>query len=240
MGITKVLMNVYKNIIHHITIKEHSSSISRVPIKTPNSLLHLIPKPIGQPTLRALSTTSSPHQQLTHVNHEGKARMVDVSEKTVTTRMATAAAKVKVGPEISRLIQENALKKGDVLTIAEIAGIVGAKKTSQLIPLCHNIPLNSVSVTARLHEKSQEVVINATVQCDGKTGVEMEALTAVCLAALTVYDMCKAVSKSIVITDVHLLSKSGGRSGDFVKEEITVRDYNRLPNGRLQPYVGPV
>lgn len=203
-------------------------------------LLHLFPRTNGISTVRAFGTDPSSPPELTHVDQEGKATMVNVSDKAVTTRIAEATAKVKVGPEISRLIKENSLKKGDVLSVAELAGIIGAKKTSHLIPLCHNIPLSSVRVTTQLNEKAQEVVISATVQCEGKTGVEMEALTAVSVAALTVYDMCKAVSKSIVITDIHLLSKSGGRSGDFVKEEIKVRDYNRAPADRLQPFLGPM
>ncbi|XP_018576118.1 molybdenum cofactor biosynthesis protein 1 isoform X2 [Anoplophora glabripennis] len=222
--------------------KQHAESPpqlkSPISININTPLLHLIPKVNIQTAIRTFATDPKPI--LTHVDQHGKARMVNVSDKSVTTRTAKATAKVKVGPEISHLIKENALKKGDVLSIAELAGIIGAKKTSALIPLCHNIPLNSVRVTAELDSKTQEVIIYAAVQCEGKTGVEMEALTAVSVAALTVYDMCKAVSKTIVITDIHLLSKSGGRSGDYVNEEIVVRDYNRSPDGRLLPYVGPM
>ncbi|KAJ8965405.1 hypothetical protein NQ314_004157 [Rhamnusium bicolor] len=206
-----------------------------------STLLHLVPMNKLQNTIRAFSTDPATPPELSHVDQEGKVRMVDVSDKEVTVRIARAVAKVKVGSEITKLIHENAMKKGEVLSIAEIAGIIGAKKTSELIPLCHNISLSSVKVTAELNNKGKEVLIYATVQCDGKTGVEMEALTAVSVAALTVYDMCKAVSRSIIITDIHLLSKSGGRSGDFVKEEIKVRDYNRRPDYQpLQPFVGPM
>ncbi|KAF7281999.1 hypothetical protein GWI33_003664 [Rhynchophorus ferrugineus] len=128
--------------------------------------------------------------------------------------------------------------KGDVLSIAQISGILGAKKTSEIIPLCHNISLTKVNVTAALDVDNETVNIFSEIQCEGRTGVEMEALTAVSVAALTIYDMCKAVSKDITITDICLLSKSGGKSGDYEKEEIKLRDYDLRPITRLTPYVG--
>lgn len=140
--------------------------------------------------------------------------MVDVTAKAPSDRMALATASVYVGPKISKLINENSLKKGDVLTIAQLAGIVAAKKTSDLIPLCHNIPLSSVGIQCKLDLKNHSVEIISQVRCLGKTGVEMEALTGVAVAALTVYDMCKAVSHSIVVKNIRLLEKTGGKN-DF-------------------------
>lgn len=142
--------------------------------------------------------------------------MVNVSDKSVTQRVATAQAKITVGPRIYGLIKENQLKKGDVLSVSQLAGIMAAKKTAELIPLCHNICLSAVKVDVRLGALAKaEVLIEATVHCDGKTGVEMEALTACSVAALTVYDMCKAVSHDMTIGDIKLVAKSGGKSGDF-------------------------
>lgn len=185
-------------------------------------------------------STNPTKSELTHVDKDGKITMVDIQHKDTTFRTATATGVVKVGPTISKLIHENSIKKGDVLTVAEVAGILGAKKTSELIPLCHNIPLSSIKVTVSLNEKN-EVIVQASIQCSGKTGVEMEALTAVSIASLTVYDMCKAISKDIVITDVQLVSKSGGKSDDYFKEEITLKDFDRKPTwGRFSPFVGPV
>ncbi|XP_068149510.1 molybdenum cofactor biosynthesis protein 1 isoform X1 [Drosophila tropicalis] len=149
--------------------------------------------------------------QLSHVNAQGKAQMVDVAEKSISTRMAQAEAYVVVGEQLTELIAANQLAKGDVLTIAQLAGIMGTKLTSQLIPLCHNIAISSVKVEAKLLEREQCVHLKSTVRCRGQTGVEMEALTAVSIAALTVYDMCKAVSHDICISQVRLLSKSGGK-----------------------------
>lgn len=190
-------------------------------------------------TCRCYSTHSST-TDLTHVDRDGKIKMVDVDHKDITVRTASARAVVQVGPSISRLIHENSLKKGNVLTVAEVAGILGAKKTSELIPLCHNIPLSNIKVTVFLNEK-HEVIVQALIECSGKTGVEMEALTAVSIAALTVYDMCKAVSKDIAISDIQLVSKSGGQSGDYVKEEIVLKDFERKPTwGRFSPFVGSV
>ncbi|CAG9855624.1 unnamed protein product [Phyllotreta striolata] len=142
--------------------------------------------------------------------------MVDVTGKSPTVREAVATASVKVGRQLAELIQSNGgTKKGDVLKVAEIAGVAAAKRTSELIPLCHNIPLTAVAVSCRVDEPREAVEIRASVRCEGKTGVEMEALTAASVAALTVYDMCKAVDKGIVIAEVRLVRKSGGKSGEF-------------------------
>ncbi|XP_063241465.1 molybdenum cofactor biosynthesis protein 1 isoform X2 [Bacillus rossius redtenbacheri] len=156
---------------------------------------------------------------LTHVDDTGRARMVDVGDKAVTRRAARARAVVLVGGAVGQLIARDAMQKGDVLLVARLAGIVAAKRTAELVPLCHHVPLSSVSVDARLRADQAAVVITSEVRCEARTGVEMEALTAVAVAALTVYDMCKAASHGIVITDVCLLSKSGGRSGTFQRDE---------------------
>lgn len=151
-----------------------------------------------------------------HFNEEGRARMVDVGDKAVTKRTAVAAGRVLVNEECFGLIKSGGLKKGDVLGTAQIAGIMGAKKTSEVIPMCHPIMINGVNITFNLNEADLAVEIRGEVKCSGVTGVEMEALTAVSIAALTVYDMCKAVQKDMVIDQIHLVSKSGGKSGDFV------------------------
>lgn len=140
--------------------------------------------------------------------------MVNVIDKVESKRIAISRGHVNVGPEIAKLIAGNLMKKGDVLTIAQIAGIMAAKNTSNLIPLTHNIPLSSVKVDVKLNEEQHRVEIQATVECFGKTGVEIEALTAVSVASLTIYDMCKAVSHDITISDIQLLEKRGGKS-DF-------------------------
>ena len=151
----------------------------------------------------------------THFNGEGRARMVNVGEKDETQRTATAAATVQVSPETFALIRTGGMKKGDVLTVAQIAGIMGAKRTPDLIPMCHPVLLTGTDLSLFLEEETHTVEIRATVSCCGKTGVEMEALTAATVAALTVYDMCKAVQRDIAITDIRLLSKSGGVHGDY-------------------------
>lgn len=155
----------------------------------------------------------------THFNEQGRAKMVDVGEKPVTQRRAVAAGRVLVNENTFRLIQSGGMKKGDVLTVAQIAGVMGAKRTPDLIPMCHPILMDSINLELHLDEARCSVEITATVTCDGKTGVEMEALTAVTTAALTVYDMCKAVQKDMTITDIRLLSKSGGIHGDFCRQE---------------------
>ncbi|MBQ3078284.1 MAG: cyclic pyranopterin monophosphate synthase MoaC [Clostridia bacterium] len=155
----------------------------------------------------------------THFNDQGRARMVDVGEKAPSRRTAVAAARVLVNEHTFALIESGGMKKGDVLTVAQIAGVMGAKRTPDLIPMCHPILMDGIDLALSLDPERRSVEIRATVSCDGRTGVEMEALTAVSVAALTVYDMCKAVQKDMVITDVRLLHKSGGVHGDFNREE---------------------
>ena len=144
--------------------------------------------------------------------------MVNVGEKPESCRHAVASARVLVSPETFGLIASGGMKKGDVLTVAQIAGVMGAKRTPDLIPMCHPIPLSGIDLTLTLNEDACSVDIRAEVFCSGKTGVEMEALTAAATAALTVYDMCKAVQKDMVITDVMLQEKFGGVHGDFIRE----------------------
>ena len=152
---------------------------------------------------------------LTHFDERGNARMVDVGAKDVTERVATAKASVIMKPATLKLIRDNKASKGDVLTVAQLAGIMAAKKTPDLIPLCHPLALNSVDVKLTLDAKRNAVDIEATCKLKGRTGVEMEALTAASVAALTVYDMCKSVDRGMVISDVRLLHKSGGKSGTY-------------------------
>jgi len=153
--------------------------------------------------------------KLTHFDAAGNAQMVDVSDKDVTERTATAGATVTMQPETLALIQEGRAKKGDVLGTARLAGIMAAKKTADLIPLCHPLALSSVTVDLVCDPDRNAVDISATCKLKGRTGVEMEALTAASVAALTVYDMCKAVDRGMVISAVKLLHKAGGKSGDF-------------------------
>ena len=145
--------------------------------------------------------------------------MVDVEPKGITRRTATAAGRVLVSPGTFALIRSGGMKKGDVLTVAQVAGIMGAKRAPELIPMCHPILMDGIDLSLRLDEARCSVEIEATVSCDGRTGVEMEALSAVSAAALTVYDMCKAVQKDMVITDIRLLRKTGGAHGDYIREE---------------------
>jgi len=152
---------------------------------------------------------------LTHFDGKGDAHMVDVSEKAVTTRVAIAAGRVKMSRETLEIITEGRAKKGDVLGVARLAGIMGAKKTSELIPLCHPLPVTKVAVELSSDSDLPGIMIEATVKTTGQTGVEMEALTAVTTAALTLYDMVKAVDKSMVISDVRLILKEGGKSGRY-------------------------
>ena len=157
----------------------------------------------------------------THFNNEGRARMVDVGEKPPTRRTAVAGARVLVSRETFDLIRSGGMKKGDVLTVAQIAGVMGAKRTPELIPMCHPVLVDGIDLDLSLDERRCSVEIRASVSCDGRTGVEMEALTAASVAALTVYDMCKAVQKDMVITDIRLIDKTGGVHGDFHREAET-------------------
>ena len=156
--------------------------------------------------------------RLTHFDAEGNARMVDVSDKAETERVAIAKGAVLMAPATLALIKAGGVKKGDVLSVAQLAGIMGAKRTPDLIPLCHPLALSSVTVELSLNEARAAVEISATCKLKGRTGVEMEALTAVSVAALTVYDMVKAVDKAMTITEIRLTHKSGGKSGSFEAE----------------------
>ena len=158
-------------------------------------------------------------EDFTHFNEQGRAKMVDVGEKPVSERTATAAARVLVNERTFELIKTGGMKKGDVLTVAQIAGVMGAKRTPDLIPMCHPILIDGINLRLTLDDERKSIEIEASVSCGGKTGVEMEALTAVSTAALTVYDMCKAVQKDMVITDIRLLKKAGGVHGDFERGE---------------------
>ena len=153
--------------------------------------------------------------EFTHFDARGNARMVDVTEKDATARTATAKARVSMAEATATLIREGGVKKGDVLSVARLAGIMGAKRTPDLIPLCHPLSLSSVEVDLALADDGPAVEIAATCKIAGKTGVEMEALTACSVAALTVYDMCKAVDKAMIVTDLRVTHKSGGKSGTY-------------------------
>ena len=153
--------------------------------------------------------------KFTHFDEQGKAAMVDISDKEITERTATAAGSVFMQAETIRMIVEGGVKKGDVLSVARLAGIMGAKRTADLIPLCHPLALNSIKVDLTIDQDRNAIDISATAKLKGRTGVEMEALTAVSVAALTVYDMCKAVDRGMRIADIRLLHKAGGKSGEF-------------------------
>lgn len=157
--------------------------------------------------------------ELSHVDEYGHARMVDVGEKPDSVREARARGSVVMRPDTLALVQRNAIQKGDVLGVAKIAGIMAAKRTSELIPLCHPLPVTSIDLTFDLDATEGRVEIESRVRVTGKTGVEMEALTAVAAAALTIYDMCKAVDRDMIITNVRLMEKRGGRSGTFLRSE---------------------
>ena len=154
--------------------------------------------------------------ELTHLDAKGKVKMVDVGAKPDSVRTAVAQGEVKMKPETLKLISEGASKKGDVLTVAKIAGIQGAKRTSELIPLCHSLGLSHIEVELELDETIPGVRITATAKVNGKTGVEMETLTAMSVAALTIYDMAKAVEKTMVIQKIRLIDKHGGQAGDVI------------------------
>ncbi|MCR4301908.1 MAG: cyclic pyranopterin monophosphate synthase MoaC [Sulfuricaulis sp.] len=153
--------------------------------------------------------------KLTHLNDSGAARMVDVGAKDVSAREAVAEGLIRMQPETLRLIVEGGHQKGDVLAVARVAGIMAAKKTAELIPLCHAIPLTAVDIELTADEKQSAVYCRATVRTLAQTGVEMEALTAVEIALLTIYDMCKAVDRGMTLTDIGLISKTGGQSGNW-------------------------
>lgn len=157
-------------------------------------------------------------QKLTHIDEKGRARMVDVSEKQDTVRVAVARGEVLMSPQTLQLIKEGAVAKGDVLAVSQVAAIMGAKKTPDLIPMCHPLLLSGIHIDFRINDAENKVEIEATVKLSGKTGVEMEALTAVSVGALTIYDMCKAVDKGMVIGNVRLIKKSGGKSGEYHRE----------------------
>lgn len=163
---------------------------------------------------RTVDEEGAVHMELTHFNDQGRARMVDISEKEVTSREATAQTTVRMNPETLLRIKEGKIGKGDVLAVAQVAGIMAAKKTSDWIPMCHPLSLTGVNITFG-DNGEDELYIEGTVKTTGKTGVEMEALTAVSAAALTVYDMCKALQKDMVIGPTQLMAKSGGKSGDY-------------------------
>lgn len=151
--------------------------------------------------------------ELSHINEQGRAKMVDVTDKATTYREAIAEGTVIVNPDTMKIIKSGGIKKGDVLSVAQVAGIMAAKKTSDIIPMCHPLMLSGVDIAFELTDT--EIHIHSTVKCTGNTGVEMEALTAVSTAALTIYDMCKAVQRDIKITNIRLNYKNGGKSGEF-------------------------
>lgn len=196
------------------------SHISRSPLDPGLVSRTLPPYAKLYPNTRLCHNSSNPDQTdtvLTHTDVQGRASMVDVGGKTPSCRIASAQATVLLGPTAFLLLRENQLVKGDALAVAQIAGILGSKQTSNLIPLCHPLPLEHVSVTFELDETEKAAVVTATCRTTGRTGVEMEALTAASVAALTLYDMCKAVSHDITITDIKLISKTGGK-----------RDFHRI------------
>lgn len=158
-------------------------------------------------------------EELTHFDESGRARMVDVSAKEDTTREAIAKGFVSMKPETLQLVAQGKLAKGDVLAVSQVAGIMGAKQTHNMIPMCHPLMLSGVKMDFQLDPENSRVLIEARVKTTGKTGVEMEALTAVAIAGLTIYDMCKAVDKEMIIGQIHLVEKLGGKSGHYVRKE---------------------
>jgi len=160
--------------------------------------------------------------ELTHFNQEGRAKMVDVGDKPQTLRTAIAHSSIQVNEEIYKKITSNEMKKGDVLAVAQVAGIMACKKTSDIIPMCHPIPLTGVDISFEWEVTENKFIIHidATAKTIGNTGVEMEALTAASVTALTIYDMCKAIDKGMIIGQTYLLSKTGGKNGDFLREKL--------------------
>ena len=171
-------------------------------------------------------------EQFTHFDASGNARMVNVSDKQETARQATAAGTITMSREAYEMVRRGTVKKGDVLGVARIAGIMAAKKVDHLIPLCHPLTITGADIAFSFNDAQAAIEIEATVSISGKTGVEMEALTAVSVAALTIYDMCKAVDKTMVITDIRLLRKSGGKSGTFVRPSIACQS-GGIPENQL-------
>lgn len=165
-----------------------------------------------------MTTTQADNTNLTHFDESGKAHMVDISDKDITHRIAIAQGQIKMQPATFATIKTGDAKKGDVLGIARIAAIQASKKTSELIPLCHPIALNKVSVEFDLNEATSSVTCTVTAKCSGKTGVEMEALTATSAGLLTIYDMCKAIDRGMVISEIKLLEKQGGKSGHWTAD----------------------
>ena len=153
--------------------------------------------------------------EFSHFDEKGNAFMVDVSEKNITRRSATAQGKIRVSKEVLDAVLGKSLKKGDVFTVAQVAGIMGTKRTADLIPMCHPLSLTNAKVTFEVDEEAREITVRCTAATDGKTGVEMEALTGVSVTLLTIYDMCKAIDKRMEIGEIHLVEKSGGNSGMF-------------------------
>jgi cyclic pyranopterin phosphate synthase len=157
-------------------------------------------------------------KKLTHINQKGDAQLVNISDKAITHRKAIAEGSIKLNKETLKLIQDNLIKKGDVLNTARIAGIQAAKKTWELIPLCHTIALSKIDINFNIDKKNDIITCQSSCECFAKTGLEMEALSAVSIALLTIYDMCKAVDRTMVISNIHLVEKSGGRSGLYKRE----------------------
>ncbi len=155
---------------------------------------------------------------LSHIDKDGNATMVDISEKNNSDRVAIASGLIEINKETLRLVESGDLKKGDVLTVAKIAAIQASKKTSSLIPLCHNINLNKIDIQFKIDTQKNRIYCQSTVNCSGKTGVEMEALTAVTVALLTIYDMCKASDKNMLISEIKLIEKHGGKSGSWISK----------------------
>jgi cyclic pyranopterin phosphate synthase len=155
--------------------------------------------------------------KITHLNKDGNATMVDISDKVETTRSATAQTVMIFNEEAYQVLKNGYVKKGDILSVAQTAGIMGAKLTSNIIPMCHPLNITSVNIAYTFNDEAQELTIQSTVKITGKTGVEMEALTSSSITALTIYDMCKAIDKGITIKETKLLSKSGGKSGDYIR-----------------------
>lgn len=155
--------------------------------------------------------------EFTHFNEQGLSKMVDISDKPTTKRVAVASAFIKMNPDTISNVKEGTISKGNVLAVAQVAGIMAAKNTPSIIPMCHHINLSGADITFDIEEKG--IRLFSKVKCKGETGVEMEALNAVTIAALTIYDMCKAVQKNMIISDIHLISKTGGKSGEYKFEE---------------------